>query len=193
MNSEENRLQRWARRKAEARKKRGAAALATTDESNEQPAEAPAHETAPAPEQMSEEPAVESELPDIESLTADSDFTAFMKEGVSPALRGLALRKLWAADPAFNVIDEMVEYGEDYTRTTMLAGSVKSAWKPERGYEADDEAPTAAKADTNPPAVTAEQQEDAEGTPAEEEASADADHTGDDDVGIDSTDETDRA
>lgn len=193
MNSEESRLQRWARRKAEVRKKRGGAAPAITDENSVQPAEPLPQEAAPALEQMPDEPTAESDLPDIESLTADSDFTAFMKEGVSPALRGLALRKLWSADPAFNVIDEMVEYGEDYTKTTVLAGGVKSAWKPGRGYGADDETPEDSTTESDSPVDAADNREEAQEVPAEEAASAEADHGSDDDVEIGVTDETDRA
>lgn len=43
----------------------------------------------------------DADMPPIESLTLDSDFTPFLSPGVSESLRRLALRKLFAA-PAFN-------------------------------------------------------------------------------------------
>jgi hypothetical protein len=136
MSSEDKgRLARWAQRKAAARQRRGAAAPAIAEE----PAAVPATAGAPAEESKTEpgeagQPAPELDLPDVESLTAGSDFTAFKKDGVPAELRRLALRKLWASDPVFNVIDEMVEYGEDYTDAAMVVEGMKSAWEAGRGY-----------------------------------------------------------
>lgn len=139
MSSDEGGLRRWARRKAEAKSGRGSAAPALEEDAGKPPVQADGHDEIPsaggdqtAPEQ--EQP----DLPDIESLTQESDFTVFMKEGVSPALRNLALRKLWSSDPLFNVIDEMVEYGEDYTKLGVAAEGIKSAWRPGKGYARDD-------------------------------------------------------
>ena len=50
----------------------------------------------------------------IDDLTADLDFTAFLKEGVPEELKRLALRKLWRSDPVFANLDGLVEYGEDF-------------------------------------------------------------------------------
>lgn len=134
MSSEESRLGRWARRKAEVRRARGGA----TPEPLREPAEpaVPAEAAKPdVPDTLPEG----LDLPDIESLTAESDFSVFMKEGVPPALRRLALQKLWSSDPMFNVIDEMVEYGEDYNKLATFADGVASAWQPGRGYAKDEE------------------------------------------------------
>ena len=138
MSSEEKGgLARWAQRKAAAKQRRGGAAPAIAEETAAVPARAgaPAEQVKSEPEQTGQ-PAPETELPDVESLTAGSDFTAFMKEGVPAELRRLALRKLWASDPMFNVIDEMVEYGEDYTDAAMVVEGMKSAWEAGRGYAA---------------------------------------------------------
>ena len=141
MSSEEGRLARWARRKAEARKQRGGAAPVLEKDAGEKPlpgnpGDQPLAEATPAeavPEGL--------DLPDIESLTAESDFSPFMKDGVPAALRRLALRKLWSSDPMFNIIDEMVEYGEDYTNAAMIVEGMKSAWEPGRGYGLDEKKP----------------------------------------------------
>lgn len=136
MSSEEkSRLSRWSQRKTTARQRRGTAAPAIAEEPAGVPATADAPVEAPKTEpEVAGQPTPELDLPDVDSLTAGSDFTAFMKDGVPAELRRLALRKLWASDPMFNVIDEMVEYGEDYTDAAMVVEGMKSAWEAGRGY-----------------------------------------------------------
>ena len=55
------------------------------------------------------------ELPDIETLEKDSDYTPFLAEGVPEAIKKLALRKLWASDPVLANIDGLNDYDEDFT------------------------------------------------------------------------------
>ena len=54
-------------------------------------------------------------LPSIDSLTADSDFSVFMRSGVPAGLRIQALRKLWASDPAMALGDDLSDYGDDHS------------------------------------------------------------------------------
>ncbi len=170
MSAEEKPLSRWSRRKAEARKadtrSRGAAAPELPDEPLAVPAEAGDAEIQP---ETSEVPP--PDLPDIDSLDADSDYSVFMQAGVPAALRRLALRKLWRSDPLFSSIDEMVEYGEDFTDAATVVGNLESAYKVGKGYireEADEEEPAEEEA---VPAVSEEAPEaDAEQSdPGEEE------------------------
>ena len=136
MSSEDkSRLARWAQRKAAVRERRGGAAPHIEKERADLPAGTAAHDEPKDMPHPTGQPGNETpELPDIESLDSDSDFTGFMKEGVPRDLRRLALRKLWASDPTFNVIDEMVEYGEDYTDAATVVAGMKSAWEVGRGY-----------------------------------------------------------
>jgi hypothetical protein len=60
------------------------------------------------------------ELPPIDSLTPESDFSAFMHKKVDEKLRRAALAKLFA-DPAFNLVDGLDDYAEDYTQLETLA------------------------------------------------------------------------
>lgn len=62
-------------------------------------------------------------LPPIETLTADSDFTPFMRVGVDPELRREALKKL-LHDPRFNVMDGLDVYIDDYTKTKPIEPSL---------------------------------------------------------------------
>lgn len=82
-------LRRWSRLKREA------AAVA----------EAP-----PAPAAAEKLP----ELPSVDSLNFDSDFSAFMKAKVDESLKRAALKKLFA-DPRFNYMDGLDVWTGDYT------------------------------------------------------------------------------
>lgn len=64
----------------------------------------------------------DDDMPPLESLGSDSDYTPFLSPGVSDGLRRLALRKLFS-QPAFNVTDGLNDYDEDYTQFAKL-GSV---------------------------------------------------------------------
>ncbi|MBL8378284.1 MAG: DUF3306 domain-containing protein [Burkholderiales bacterium] len=58
--------------------------------------------------------AVPGDLPSIDSLTPDSDFSRFMRPDVPLASRNAAMKKLFA-DPHFNVMDGLDTYIDDYT------------------------------------------------------------------------------
>lgn len=101
-------LRRWSQRKLAASREAQAAertlppAAATTTAPG---ASLPASGAAPVDEALA--------LPPVESLTFDSDFTAFLKPGVDAGLRTQALRKLFS-DPRFNVMDGLDVYIDDY-------------------------------------------------------------------------------
>ncbi len=99
-----------------------------------------------------------AELPDIESLDKDSDFTVFLKDGVPERLRGLALRKLWRSHPAFAVIDGLDDYDDDYTLLfpKAVAKTVKTAYQVAKGAAQDDEAAADAEAESAGGAVAAD-------------------------------------
>ena len=101
-------LKRWSRRKI-------AAKSATAPLAEAAPAQA---ETRPAqPAEAS--PVEEQPLPPVESLTPDSDFTAFMKPDVDPGVRREALKVL-LRDPRFNVMDGLDVYIDDYSKPDPL-------------------------------------------------------------------------
>ena len=89
--NDQNILRRWSRRKV---------AGEATDEA---PSEAgsPDARAAVAPDDSAdpdgETAEVVADLPDIDTLHKDSDFTVFMNEGVPEELKKRALRKLWLA------------------------------------------------------------------------------------------------
>lgn len=107
-------LARWARRKEAARQGHDAPEA-------KGPAPSPAAEpdSSASADVMADEMAdteVLESLPDIDSLTLESDFTLFLRRGVPEALRRKALRKLWRLDPVFANLDGLNNYDEDYTK-----------------------------------------------------------------------------
>lgn len=111
---DESFLQRFHRRKIEAR--HVAAQQAAL------PSEDPAALALPA------EPAPEptdADMPPLESLTADSDYSGFLSSKVSEGLRRAALRKLFHSEQ-FNVLDDLDDYAEDFTTFTALGDFVTS-------------------------------------------------------------------
>ena len=63
------------------------------------------------------------ELPDLESMDQDSDYSAFLAPGVEQSLRQRALRKLFAS-PKFNVFDGLDTYRDDFTSFPALGDIV---------------------------------------------------------------------
>ena len=120
--SKESALARWSRRKLESQQtpddEAVTVALADTDAAS---ADGEALE-AEAP------PLTDSDMPDIDSLTDESDFSPFMSPGVSDELRNLALRKLFHA-PVFNIRDGLDEYDDDFTTFEKLGNIVTSDMK----------------------------------------------------------------
>jgi len=114
----ESGLSRWSRRKQQARE-----APAVTQTVSEPEVEARLE--VPATEEIPQEPVAltDADMPDIDTLGEDSDFTGFMSPGVSDKLRNLALRKLFHA-PVFNIRDGLDEYDEDYTTFEKLGDIV---------------------------------------------------------------------
>jgi hypothetical protein len=112
-------LQRWSKRKAQAR--------TGVDEQDVEPVQAVSTVPPGVPdvEQVPPEPVV---LPDLDSLGEDSDYSAFLAPGVDENLRRLALRKLFRS-PKFNVCDGLDDYCEDFTQFEALGDLVTADMK----------------------------------------------------------------
>jgi hypothetical protein len=100
MDDDEGFLRRWSRLKRAGTEER-------PDAAGEMPPE-PEGDERPAAEPF--DPAT---LPPIATLTADSDYTAFLARGVPEELQRLALRKAWASDPAIAAFRGFAEYDWD--------------------------------------------------------------------------------
>jgi uncharacterized phiE125 gp8 family phage protein len=134
--AEETFLQRWARRKHAASRDSAAAREAAPAREipvREQPlpalGQSPARVQPLAPAPAPAEPSTANNaapaeppapLPPIESLTFDSDFSAFLAPHVPEELKRQALKKL-LHDPRFNVMDGLDVYIDDYSTPSPLA------------------------------------------------------------------------
>jgi len=105
-------LQRWSQRKAQAR------ARSLPEAQQELEVSAEGAQTAPPAEQPGDE-----DMPPLESLDQDSDYSGFLSPRVSEELRRLALRKLFHG-PKFNVTDGMDDYAQDYSKMEPLGDIV---------------------------------------------------------------------
>jgi hypothetical protein len=134
-------LGRWSRLKQVDREEKEASTIPVEVEEDvqaeeRQPVPAEAESPEPAP---SEDPA--EDLPDIDSLTRDSDYTVFMREGVPQDLQNLALRKLWRSDPVFANLDGLNDYDEDFRMIEGAGEVLRSAWKVGSGYDEPEPEP----------------------------------------------------
>ena len=134
-----------------------------------------------------EEQEIVAELPAIESLTKDSDFTPFLADRVPGFIRRRALSVLWRSDPILANLDGMNDYDEDYNVIDTLINIAKdSSYKVGKGY--DDEADEADEADEDESQIkNAEETEDvAEKTDAVEDSDKENGHqenmTGDEEI-----------
>src|SRR5688500_4345129 len=60
------------------------------------------------------------DLPPVDSLTFESDFTAYLTANVEESVKRAALKKL-LHDPRFNVMDGLDTYIDDYTKNEGIS------------------------------------------------------------------------
>lgn len=135
---EEGLLSRWSRRKlAVAQEREGpaeqpAAELSTPDSDAQSGTEAERAAVLKANREA-------AEAVDLDGLTADSDFTIFMKEGVPDLLKRKALAVLWRSNPVLANVDGLVDYDDDFGSPDLILKTFKSAWQAGRGYLKEEE------------------------------------------------------
>lgn len=108
MSEKENFVSRWSRLKQQA----------------ETASDTESAKASPEPSSAAAAP-VQVELPPVESLTMESDFSVFMRPEVDESLRRTALRKL-LRDPHFNVMDGLDTYIDDYGKPDPIPAAMMS-------------------------------------------------------------------
>ncbi len=93
----------------------------------------------------------DEDMPAVESLTEESDYSGFLSPKVSEVLRRQALRKLFHM-PSLNVVDGLDDYAEDFTNFIPLGDLVTEEMKrvfarEKAKEEAEAEAESAAAAE----------------------------------------------
>lgn len=153
IDGDESRLSRWSRRKRQSGHERNHPADPVDSDENKTSDNSPVIEEpeqsgvaaqsdeaekavngASASEQVRERELTDADMPDIDSLTPDSDFKPFMSKGVSHALRRKALRKLFAS-PFFQIRDGLDDYDDDFTSFAPLGDTVTADMKYAQEYK----------------------------------------------------------
>ncbi len=123
LSEEEGFLQRWSRRKHETE-------------------QTPAVQTETMPTSVvgvEQNLLTDADMPAIDSLTEDSDYSGFFSPRVSETLRRQALRKLFHA-PMFNIRDGLDDYDGVYTEFEKLGDIVTADMRHQMEMEAEHQA-----------------------------------------------------
>lgn len=116
----------WARRKA------GVAAEAAQEvQAEEQAVLAEAH--AELEDKSDAEILAELDLPDPDALEQGDDFSVFLAKAVPERIRRRALRKLWLTNPVLANVDNLVDYGEDFTDSAMVIEGMQTTYQVGKG------------------------------------------------------------
>ena len=150
----------WARRKAAVAEEERAAEVAGREA-------VAAEERRALEERPDEEVLAELELPDPDTMKQGDDFSAFMSDAVPERLRKRALRQLWRSNPVLANLDNLVDYGEDYTDAALVVENLQTAYQVGKGMlkhleamaEAAERAAEAATSETAEDAAREEVQE----------------------------------
>ena len=115
MSGEDTFLSRWSKRKREALAQPADDAVAPLGEGDNARSEQA---------EDGKEPLFDlSLLPDLESLTGETDIQSFLHKAVPEALRNAALRKIWALDPSVrNYVGEALDYAYDWNTPGGIPG-----------------------------------------------------------------------
>ena len=137
-------LRRWARRRREV-------ARETKADAQARPRDIPEHAPdvrrsagqsagdSPGPAAVEEKALTDEDMPSLDTLDENSDYSGFLSPGVSEALRRRALRKLFSS-AVFNIPDGLDDYDyddDDFTSFAALGDIVTSDMKHQAEVEAE--------------------------------------------------------
>ncbi len=130
----------WTRRRQAVEAEKRAGEKAEDDEKVEEERRALA-------ERPDEEVLAELDLPDPDSLGEGDDFTAFMAKAVPEKLRRRALRRLWLSNPLLANLDQLVDYGEDFTDAATVVENLQTVYRVGKGMVRDEDLESEAAAE----------------------------------------------
>ena len=130
-------LRRWARRRREvAREAKADAPVPPRDIPEPASDVRQSAGNSPGPAAVEEKALTDEDMPPLDALDEDSDYSGFLSPGVSEALRRRALRKLFSS-AVFNIPDGLDDYDDDFTSFAALGDIVTSDMKHQAEVEAD--------------------------------------------------------
>ena len=116
----------WSRRRAAVKAEAEAEIKAAKDAQLEQ-------DLAQLEEKSDAEILQELDLPDPDNMQEGADFSRFMQATVPDRLRRRALRKLWLTNPMLANLDELLDYGDDFTDNAMIIENMQTAYQVGKG------------------------------------------------------------
>lgn len=78
------------------------------------------------------------DLPPIDELDENSDFSGFLKQNVPLFIQRQALQKLWRSHPIFAVLDGLNDYDEDFTIAAQM-GKAITDYKVGKGFITEED------------------------------------------------------
>lgn len=119
MSDGEDFLTRWSRRKVSSRK----VGVSTEDSAaRDAPPPAEGMDVVRADDALSHTAELSDHLPRVEDLTAGSDLTAFLRDGVPESVRTAAVRKMWSLDPMIRDHVGISECSWDFHQPESIPG-----------------------------------------------------------------------
>lgn len=128
---------RWSRLKRENQEPPPASSTQETEDeiaAIQDTTQDPSQETEKPDSELSDSELLEKyELPDPATMKAGDDFSAFMKSAIPDRLRRRALRVLWGSNPILANLDELVDYGEDFTDAATVVENMQTIYQVGKG------------------------------------------------------------
>src|SRR6187399_1786497 len=116
-------LERWSRKKLDAKSETIAHAKAVSPSDRVQRPDLQATNDAEGPAAAAPKSEFDlTSLPSLDSISAVTDIRAFLKPGVPADLARAALRRAWAADPAIRDFKGLAENDWDFTDPAAMPG-----------------------------------------------------------------------
>ncbi|WP_208349313.1 DUF3306 domain-containing protein [Pseudaestuariivita rosea] len=116
----------WSRRKAKVQAEAEAQAKARV-------AEDVAETQAALEEKSDDEILADLKLPDPDTLQSGDDFKAFLQQAVPERIRRRALRRLWTSNPVLANLDQLIDYGEDFTDASCVVENLQTTYQVGKG------------------------------------------------------------
>jgi hypothetical protein len=124
---DDNFFSRWSRRKVAVKEGKPLVPEPPPTAVRAEPVPA-VRDPGPSPSTNSERAQVQAPPPptldDVAQLTKESDFSRFVAPDVDPGVKNAAMKKLFATDPHFNVMDGLDTYIDDYNQYEPIPKSM---------------------------------------------------------------------
>jgi hypothetical protein len=133
-------LSRWARRKRVARSGADPDARESDESLDGEMPVAPAPDAGETPTPGEESQPLEltdEDMPPVNSIDENTDMSGFFSPKVSRAVKKAALKKFFHS-PAFNIVDGLDDYDDDFTTFAALGDIVTSDMRSQMELEADE-------------------------------------------------------